>query len=124
MGIISYFRKKRAIKIYLKSLSPLLGEDHAIQVNYTPEQINSTLSRHRLPMAHASYAMAMFSTEKEFNHYHQEVGENCDFKIMRNETIEYHFKNIQRTKGGFRDNTGGHDEGVIGSDFGSGGDSD
>lgn len=91
MGLISNFRKKRAIKSYLKKLPTLLAKDYGGSQSYTPQQVKKTIERNKLPVIYSSYAIAIFSNLDGYNQYHQELGEICDYDALRGEIADKHF---------------------------------
>ncbi|WP_435106710.1 DUF6559 family protein [Arhodomonas sp. AD133] len=88
---IEAFRKRRAIKSYVRRLPGLLARDYGKRGAYTPTQIERTIERHGLKAAYACYGIAMFSDRLSFDQHHQEAGEHCDYDSMRREIADEHF---------------------------------
>lgn len=83
MGLIGSFKRKRAIKSYIKKLPSLLAKDYGKSKAYTPKQVKRSIERGGLSVADACFGIAMFSNKHDFNQYHEEIGENCDYDAMR-----------------------------------------
>ena len=93
MWILGRFRKQRAIKSYINKLPLLLAKDYGSSKRYKPQQIRSTIMRSNLDDFYSCYAISMFSNREDFEQFHLENGEPCDYDIMRGEVIERHFDN-------------------------------
>lgn len=91
MDLISNFRKKRAIKSYIKKLPRLLAKDYGSSKSYTPMQVKKTIERNRLPVIYSGYALAIFSNQDAYNQFYQDIGETCDYDAMRCEVADKHF---------------------------------
>ena len=91
MNFISRFRKRRAIKSYVKKLPRLLAKDYGRSAHYRPLQIKRTIERAGLDVVYSCYAVAMFSLREDFTQFHTDVGENCDYDAMRAEVGHSHF---------------------------------
>ena len=85
MEFFRNIKTRKSIKSYVRNLPGLLAKDYGKAKQYTPKQIRSTIERNGLYVAHACFAIAMFSTQKDFEDYHQEIGEICDYESMREE---------------------------------------
>lgn len=66
-------------------------KDYGQAKKYTPKQIYSTADRHGLQLLYICYAMAMFSEQWQFEQYHREIGEDCNYGDMRSEVGEKFF---------------------------------
>lgn len=78
-------KRKKAIESYLRELPALLAKDYGRTKIYTPKQVRSTAERGGLPLVFVCFGIAMFSEKFEFDDYHQEIGEQCDYDSMRSE---------------------------------------
>lgn len=96
MELIAKFKRNRAIKSYIKKLPSLLAKDYGKSKDYTPNQVRRTIERSGLNVDDACYGIAMFSSREAFNKYHQEIGENCDYDVMRSEIAERYFQGNSR----------------------------
>ena len=91
MGFITSFKRRRAIKSYIKDLPRLLAKDYGRSKTYTPKQVKRTIEHAGLPIVDSCFTIAMFSTRSEFDKYHEEIGEICDYQAMRCDVANNHF---------------------------------
>ncbi len=91
MKIIFTYKKHRAINDYIKKLPALLIKDHGRKKRYQAQQIKTTAQRYGLNIDHICYAMALFCSPRNFNIYHQNAGESCDYDAMRGEIANRYF---------------------------------
>ncbi|BFM51276.1 DUF6559 family protein [Marinomonas sp. THO17] len=77
--------EKKTIQSYIKKLPSLLEKDYGKAKYYTPMEIRSTIVSNNLCVEDLRFAIAIFSNQKNFESYHQEIGENCDYESMRKE---------------------------------------
>ena len=84
------------------------------------------MERSGLNTTYTCYAMAMFSDREAFDLYHRQMGEACDYDVMRQEIADRHFDGVDFEAGAIFDLSadlgGGGDGG--GSDGGDGGGGD
>jgi hypothetical protein len=92
LNIIDRFKKRRAIKSYVRKLPGLLVKDYGRLAHYQPLQVRRTIERAGLDTTYACYAIAMFSLREDFAQFHMDAGENCDFDAMRGEVAQDHFR--------------------------------
>jgi hypothetical protein len=91
MKIIQDFKKRRAIKSYITKLPRMLAKDYGASKTYTPRQVRSAIERSNLDAFYSCFGIAMFSSRAEFEQFHSENGESCDFDSMRAEIAHAHF---------------------------------
>lgn len=91
MSIIQSFKKRRAIKSYITKLPRLLARDYGASKSYTPKQVRSTIERSGLDGLYSCYGVALFSSRADFDKFHSENGESCNFDAMRAEIAHSHF---------------------------------
>lgn len=91
MELVAKFRRNRAIKSYIKKLPSLLAKDYGKTKTYTPKQVKRAIERAGLCVTDACFAIAMFSGREAFDQYHQEIGESCNYDVMRCEIADKHF---------------------------------
>jgi hypothetical protein len=91
VNIIGRFKRRRAIKAYVKKLPGLLVKDYGRLSNYKPLQVRRTIERAGLDTTYACYAVAMFSSREDFAQFHMDSGESCDYDAMRGEVAREHF---------------------------------
>ena len=84
-------RKRAAIRGYLRVLPRLLAKEYGASRYYAPAQVRSTIERAGLDTTYSCYAITLFSSETDFQAYHQAIGEDCDFAAMRAEIGHAHF---------------------------------
>ena len=88
MNFFRRIKKAWAIKSYVRRMPKLLKADHGKSKYYSPYQVKSTVQRHNLNSDYLCYAIAMYSIESDFDAYHHETGQSCDYKDMRTEVAE------------------------------------
>ncbi len=86
MGLLQQFLKRRAIKKYRRKLDPLLRKRYRRSDHYTSGQIRTTIGQCGFSVAYSCYALAMYLPRDEFDSFHQQTGESCDYDAMRQET--------------------------------------
>jgi hypothetical protein len=91
-------------------------KDYGKAKTYTPKQVKRSIERSGLSTVYACFGMAIFSGRDDFDKYHQEIGENCDYDVMRCELAGNYFNG--------NSNFSGADVTSLSSDFASGFDSD
>ncbi len=92
MQLIKNFKRKRAIKSYIKKLPRLLEKDYGKSKIYTPMQVKKTIERSKLSVDYACYGIAIFSTKKAFDNHHIETDESCNYDQMHSEIADSHFE--------------------------------
>ncbi len=91
MEILETRRKKVAIRSYLKKLPKLLQSDYRKKPPYTPKQVRSTIERNGLDSAYVCFALAIYSPHDQFDQYHEEIGESCDYEELRQVIADWFF---------------------------------
>jgi hypothetical protein len=91
LKFIRRLKKNRAIKSHVKRLPGLLAKDYGHSTHYKPLQIRRTIERAGLDPIYSCYAIAMFSGREDFNQFHIDMGETCDYDAMRGEVAHNHF---------------------------------
>jgi hypothetical protein len=117
LNIIDRFKKRRAIKAYVKKLPGLLAKDYGRLSHYQPLQVRRTIERAGLDTTYACYAIALFSSREDFAQFHNESGESCDYDGIRGEVAQEHFSG----DAGFSAVDGGFAHGENGSEASHGG---
>ncbi len=79
------FRKRRAIRSYMRQLPKLLLKNYGASRSYTAQQVRTTIERAGLNTEYACYALAMFTDRDTFAGFHDGIGEHCDYDGMRSE---------------------------------------
>ncbi len=85
MGLGRDFLKRRAISRYRRRLGPLLRKRYGRSGHYTAGQIRTTIEKFGLNIHYSCYALAMYLTRDEFDGFHRQSGEVCDYDAMRQE---------------------------------------
>ena len=85
-------RKRRAIRNYARRLPRLLARDYGFSRSYSARQVRRTIEHSGLDAGFSCYGVAMFSDRDEFNQFHHEIGETCDYDAMRAEIADSHFQ--------------------------------
>ena len=112
--LFSGYRKKRAIKSYIHSLGKDLAKRYGKSKKYTPGQIVTTVHDCGYNWRHICYAHALYTSQKQFDKWHKEQGENCDYVSMREEISQSFY-------GGNSEISGSTDSGGFESGFSDGG---
>ncbi len=93
MKFISNYVKKKAIKNYLYRLKYDLAKRYGKSHKYTSGQVNKTAQELNYNLQYICYAHAMYTSEKHFDRWHKEQGEECNFISMRNEVENTYLNN-------------------------------
>ena len=109
MNLFARIQKRRAIKSYINNLGRDLAKRYGKSKTYTPSQVVTTVHDRGYNWQHICYAHALYVTPKQFDRWHEEQGESCDYASMREEIAQSHF--------------GGSVEALSSSSFGSAADS-
>jgi len=91
MYLFSSIRKNRAVKSYIRRLGKDLAQRYGRADKYTPGQVVKTAHDCGYNMRHICYAHALYISNKHFDEWHLEQGENCDYDIMREEISTSYF---------------------------------
>jgi len=84
-SFIQRWCKRRALKKHLKRLAPQLVRAAGKRQHYTPADVKKTAEGCGYPMDYICYAIAAYSSPFDFQTYHSERGEICDYESMRSE---------------------------------------
>ena len=103
MYLFANFRKNRAIISYINELGKDLAKRYGKAKQYTPGQIVTTVHDCGYNWRHICYAHALYVSQKQFDKWHEEQGEICDYLSMREEIAHDHY--------------GGNVESMASSDF-------
>lgn len=82
---VGHIRKRRAIRSYLTKLPRLLAKNYGLSDSYTTKQIKRTIETAGLNSEYSCYALAIFSNRDEFDQFHHDIGEFCNYDGMRSE---------------------------------------
>lgn len=85
MALLDNFRRKKAIKSYIKVLPQVLVKDYGRFEHYTPQQIRCSVERSGLHSQYVCYALAMYTRRPEFETYQRAIGENNSYEGLRAE---------------------------------------
>ena len=89
--LVRSFRKRKAIKLYLQRMGPLLAKRYGKSEYYKPEQVKQTAKEAGLPTDDLCYALSIFCDQDAFDLYHADSGEECSYWEMRTEVADHHF---------------------------------
>ena len=129
MKIIEYFKKRRAIKAYVRVLPRLLKKRYGKHKKYTEGQVKKTVEVAGLDQQYVDYALAMYIGRREFEAMTKVRGLSWDYDEVRQEVADDHFNgdsgftihdafDAAGTSDGF---FGGGELGADGGDFDDGG---
>ncbi|WP_322790561.1 DUF6559 family protein [Thalassotalea loyana] len=106
---LSNYRKKKAIKSYISTLGRDLARRYGKSKKYTSGQVETTIHDEGYNWRHICYAHALHTSKEQFDKWHSERGENCDFDEMREEISDNFFGgNISSIESGsFSDDSAG-----------------
>jgi hypothetical protein len=83
---IEFFRKRRAIRQFLRRLPSLLKQDYGHRGPYMPDQVASTVNRYRVASNdYLAFAMAMFCSRENVESIWLRQGLQHDFDKIRTE---------------------------------------
>ena len=83
--LFSSYRKNKAIKSYIKKLGRDLSRRYGRSKLYTSGQVERTIHEEGYNWRHICYAHALYTSFEQFNNWHEERGETCDYGAMREE---------------------------------------
>jgi hypothetical protein len=89
--LFSNYQKKKAIKSYIKKLGGDLSRRYGRSKLYTSGQVERTIHEEGYNWKHICYAHALYTSMKQFNEWHYERGESCDYDGMREEVSANYF---------------------------------
>jgi hypothetical protein len=91
MRIVEKFRKRRAIKAFVRVLSPLLKKRYGKHKRYTEGQVKKTVEAARLDQRYIDYACAMYMNRRTFEEMTNLKGITLDYDEVRQEVADDHF---------------------------------
>lgn len=89
--LFSNYRKKKAIKSYIQNLGKTLSRRYGKSKLYTSGQVEKTVYEEGYNWKHICYAHALYTSMKQFNQWHYDRGETCDYGEMREEVSNNFF---------------------------------
>ena len=89
--LFSSYRKNKAIKSYIKKLGRDLSRRYGRSKLYTSGQVERTIHEEGYNWRHICYAHALYTSFEQFNNWHEERGETCDYGAMREEVSTQFF---------------------------------
>jgi hypothetical protein len=92
MGIIERFKKRRALKAYVKVLPPLLKKRYGRHKKYTKGQIQRTVEASGLNEKYLYYAWAMYASRDNFEKLSESMNLPGDYDKLRQEIADSHFE--------------------------------
>lgn len=91
MSFLGEWRKRRAIRFYVRKLPRMLRSDYGFSRTYTPRQVVATIERNGLNRDHAAYAIATFSDPAGFVQFQESDGEHYNYEAMREDVAFNYF---------------------------------
>ena len=88
---LANYIKKKAIKSYVSSLGKDLARRYGKSKTYTSAQVEKTIHEAGYNWRHICYAYALHTSKEQFERWHNERGENCDYNEMREEISNKYF---------------------------------
>lgn len=88
---LSNYRKKKAIRSYISKLGRDLARRYGKSKKYTSGQVEKTIHEEGYNWKHICYAHALYTSMKQFNQWHYDRGETCDYNEMREEISDNFF---------------------------------
>ena len=76
-------------KEYVTDIGRILVEDYGKKKYYSPEEVNKANRKSKWydNLDFGCWAMSIFSSHSDFDKYHQELGESCDYAAMKTEMV-------------------------------------
>ena len=87
--MLSWFRKRRAIKSYRRSLGPALLKAFGVQPSYPIERVRKTAEELGLNRDYLYYAYADFCSREDFDAHHAASGHAHDWGQLRHELTSH-----------------------------------
>ena len=82
---LTLIEKRRAQRSYIQKLGPLMRKRYGRSRYYTVAQVQKTVEVSGLNPNYICYGLSEYCSEDDFNTYHQNTGESCDYHEMRSE---------------------------------------
>ena len=89
--MFGFFKKRRAIKSFVRDMGPALRQDFGKKPYYTAEEVRSAGRRVGSDMDYLPYAFVMFCTPETFASQDSGSGETHDYDAMRHEVGSTYF---------------------------------
>ncbi|MDK1286378.1 DUF6559 family protein [Pseudoalteromonas umbrosa] len=91
MMFFAKYKKKKAISSYISTLGKDLARRYGKSKTYTTGQVEKTIHDEGYNWRHICYAHALYTSMKQFDKWHSDRGEVCDYKSMREEISDSFF---------------------------------
>ncbi len=69
----------------------MLSKRYGYVQSYTAQQVRKTVETAGLNVEFSCFAVAMFSSRESFDQFHRDLGETCDYDLMRAHIADKHF---------------------------------
>ena len=89
--LLDDLKKHDAIERYLNVLGTLLARMFGSQIIYTPKQVRLGVRAASLPIDYLACAIAIFSTEGEYNAFYGQIETGAGYIDLRTEVAKLHF---------------------------------
>jgi hypothetical protein len=70
-----------------RQLGPALIKRYGKKKHYTPQEIRDTYMTNKWDLDFSCWGMSLFSSQPDFDAYHKEIGEVCDYGQMKSEML-------------------------------------
>lgn len=76
-------------KEYIQSLGKILVQDYGKKKYYKPREVKKAneKTKNRYHLDFSCWGMSTFSSHEDFDKYHEETGEICDYTAMKTEML-------------------------------------
>jgi len=72
-------------KTYAIDVAKILVEKHGKQKSYSPLQVKKASQQTKYELDWHCWAMSLYTSQGDFNAYHDSIGETCDYASMKAE---------------------------------------
>ena len=83
--MFGYFRKRRAIKSFVRDMGPALRKDFGTKPHYTPEEVQHAARQTGIGQNFIQYAFCMYCTHAAFDAFHSGGSSHSDYDTLRQE---------------------------------------
>ncbi len=85
-------RKRWAIRSYMRKLGPVLRRRCGRRSSYTPDEVRRAARVSGVNTDYLCYAYCIYCSREDFDQYHRQTGEYCNYAAMRQEIGSMYFR--------------------------------
>jgi type II secretory pathway pseudopilin PulG len=82
-------QKRNALRDYIRRVGRVLRARYGKQPSYDPYEVKQMLKKWGYSTPFDCYCLALYCNDLDFDSYHRDIGEVCDYQAMRQEMCDY-----------------------------------